>query len=71
MQKRHRVEVAKDNATKDSTFIKCLITVDATLIYEYDVAKVKQSIEWRSKNASKTENIKFFEHTKDLSSRGL
>ena len=54
MQKRDRVDVAKDMLSKvdsDPSFIKRIITGDETWIYEYDTHSRRQANEWRSPNA--------------------
>ena len=53
MQKRDRVDVAKDMLSKvdsDPSFIKRIITGDETWIYEYDTHSRHQASEWRSPN---------------------
>lgn len=52
MQKRDRVDIAKDMISKaesDPTFIKRIITGDETWVYEYDTQSRHQASEWSPK----------------------
>jgi len=62
MQKRDRVDIAKDMISKvesDPTFIKRIITGDETWIYEYDTQSRHQASEWRASNELRKNHVVF------------
>ena len=69
MQKRDRVDVAKDILSKvdsDSSFMKRIITADKTWIYEYDTHSKHQVSEWRSTNEPRTKKPRLFQSKKKV-----
>lgn len=62
MQKRDRVDIAKDMISKaqsDPTFIKRIITGDETWVYEYDTQSRHQASEWRAPNEPRPKKPRF------------
>ena len=67
MQKRDRVDVAKDMLSKvdsDPSFIKRIITGDETWIYKYDTHSRHQASEWRSPNEPRPKKPRRFQSKK-------
>ena len=74
MQKRDRVDVAKDMLSKvdsDPSFIKRIITSDETWIYEYDTYSRHQASEWRSPNEPKPKKPCRFQSKKKVMLTGF
>ena len=59
------------NVTKDSTFIKRIITGDETCVYEFDVETVQKTSEFRSKSELNRKKPKGADGTEGHLSRGL
>ena len=69
MQKRDRVDVAKDMLSKldsDPSFIKRIITGDETWIYEYDTHFRHQASEWCSPNEPRPKKPRHFQSKKKV-----
>ena len=69
MQKRDRVDVAKDMLSKvdsDPSFIKRIITGDETWIYGYDAHSRHQASEWRSPNEPRPKKPRRFQSQKKV-----
>ena len=67
MQKRDRVDIAKDMISKtesDPTFIKRIITGDETWVYEYDTQSRHQASEWRAPNEPRPKKPRRFQSKK-------
>jgi len=67
MQKRDRVDIAKDMISKaesDPTFIKRIITGDETWVYENDTQSRHQASEWRVPNESRPKKLRRFQSKK-------
>ncbi|CAK9806984.1 hypothetical protein ANTPLA_LOCUS5107 [Anthophora plagiata] len=72
MQKKDRVEIAKDMISKaesDLTFIKRIITGDETWIYEYDTQSRHQASEWRAPKEPRRKNHVVFSQERRPCSR--
>ena len=69
MQKRDRVDAAKDMLSKvdsEPSFIKRIITGDETWIYEYDTHSRNQASEWRSPNEPRPRKPRRFQLKKKV-----
>ena len=69
MQKRDRVDAAKDMLSKvdsDPSFIKRIITGDEAWIYEYDTHSRHQASEWRSPNKPRPKKPRRFQSKKKV-----
>ncbi|XP_018311208.1 histone-lysine N-methyltransferase SETMAR-like [Mycetomoellerius zeteki] len=69
MQKRDRVDIAKDMISKaesDPTIIKRIITGDETWVYKYDTQFRHQASEWRAPNEPRPKKPRRFQSKKKV-----